>query len=99
MARENLFVPAAVPEKSIMRMRRETDPQIAARAARQFIRPALQRNHIVEDGATAPEQVLARRREHDATADAIEEADVQLLLEQQDLPRQGRLAEYDGAQG
>src|SRR5262245_35078190 len=31
MARENLFVPAAVPEKSIMRMRGEIDPQIAAR--------------------------------------------------------------------
>src|SRR5213076_3331365 len=29
MARENLFVPAAVPEKSIMRMRGEIDPQIA----------------------------------------------------------------------
>jgi 6-phosphogluconolactonase len=31
MARENLFMPAAVPEKSIMRMRGEIDPQIAAR--------------------------------------------------------------------
>ena len=30
MARENLFVPAAVPEKSIMRMRGEINPQIAA---------------------------------------------------------------------
>src|SRR5262245_53393855 len=30
MARENLFVPAAVPEKSILRMRGEIDPQIAA---------------------------------------------------------------------
>ena len=30
MARENLFVPAAVPQKSIMRMRGEIDPQIAA---------------------------------------------------------------------
>ena len=30
MARENLFVPAAVPEESIMRMRGEIDPQIAA---------------------------------------------------------------------
>ena len=30
MARENLFVPAAVPEKSIMRMRGEIDPRIAA---------------------------------------------------------------------
>ena len=30
MAGENLFVPAAVPEKSIMRMRGEIDPQIAA---------------------------------------------------------------------
>ena len=29
MARENLFVPAAVPEKSVMRMRGEIDPQIA----------------------------------------------------------------------
>src|SRR5215211_809004 len=29
MARENLFLPAAVPEKSIMRMRGEIDPQIA----------------------------------------------------------------------
>ena len=30
MVRENLFVPAAVPEKSIMRMRGEIDPPIAA---------------------------------------------------------------------
>lgn len=30
MARETLFVPAAVPEKSIMRMKGEIDPQIAA---------------------------------------------------------------------
>jgi 6-phosphogluconolactonase len=30
MARESLFVPAGVPEKSIMRMRGELDPQIAA---------------------------------------------------------------------
>ena len=30
MARQSLFVPAAVPEKSIMRMRGEIDPQIAA---------------------------------------------------------------------
>jgi 6-phosphogluconolactonase len=31
MARETLFVPAGVPEESIMRMRGEIDPQIAAR--------------------------------------------------------------------
>ena len=31
MARENLFVPAAVPEKSIMRMRGEIEPQIASK--------------------------------------------------------------------
>ena len=30
MARESLFVPGAVPEKSIMRMRGEIDPQVAA---------------------------------------------------------------------
>lgn len=30
MARENLFVPAAIPEKSILRMRGEIEPQIAA---------------------------------------------------------------------
>ncbi len=30
MASESLFIPAAVPEKSIARMRGETDPQIAA---------------------------------------------------------------------
>jgi 6-phosphogluconolactonase len=30
MARESLFIPAAVPEKSVMRMRGEIDPQIAA---------------------------------------------------------------------
>ena len=30
MARENLFVPAGVPEKSIMRMQGEIDPEIAA---------------------------------------------------------------------
>ena len=30
MVRETLFVPAAVPEKSIMRMRGEIDPQVAA---------------------------------------------------------------------
>jgi len=31
MAREALFIPAAVPEKSIMRMRGEIDPEISAR--------------------------------------------------------------------
>src|SRR5215469_18367676 len=31
MARENLFLPGAVPAKSIMRMQGEIDPQIAAR--------------------------------------------------------------------
>jgi 6-phosphogluconolactonase len=31
MAREALFIPAAIPEKSIMRMRGEIDPKIAAR--------------------------------------------------------------------
>jgi 6-phosphogluconolactonase len=31
MARETLFVPAGVPEESIMRMRGEIDPQVAAR--------------------------------------------------------------------
>ena len=30
MARESLFVPAAVPEKSVMRMRGEIDPQLGA---------------------------------------------------------------------
>src|ERR1700730_11566070 len=30
MARESLFAPAAVPEKSVMRMRGEIDPQLAA---------------------------------------------------------------------
>src|SRR5438445_4480987 len=30
MARESLFVPAAVPEKSVVRMRGEIDPQLAA---------------------------------------------------------------------
>jgi 6-phosphogluconolactonase len=30
MARQNLFVPAAVPEKSILRMRGEIEPQLAA---------------------------------------------------------------------
>jgi 6-phosphogluconolactonase len=30
MARENLFVPAAIPERSIIRMRGEIDPQVAA---------------------------------------------------------------------
>src|SRR5205823_4171343 len=30
MARETLFAPAAIPQKSIMRMRGELDPQIAA---------------------------------------------------------------------
>lgn len=31
MARETLFIPAAVPEKSIMRMRGEIEPQLSAR--------------------------------------------------------------------
>lgn len=34
MARESLFVPAAVPEKSIARMRGEIDPQVAAQEYR-----------------------------------------------------------------
>jgi 6-phosphogluconolactonase len=35
MAHENLFVPAAVPDRSIMRMRGEIDPQLAAQAYEQ----------------------------------------------------------------
>ena len=43
MARESLFVPAAVPDKSVARMRGEIDPQLAAQeyqdAARSVSRP------------------------------------------------------------
>jgi 6-phosphogluconolactonase len=48
MARENLFTPAAVPEKSIMRMRGEINPQIAAREYQQ------QLESIVDAGRSAP---------------------------------------------
>jgi 6-phosphogluconolactonase len=37
MARENLFIPAAVPDKSVMRMRGEIDPQIAAQEYEQHL--------------------------------------------------------------
>src|SRR5213080_3855361 len=37
MARETLFVPAGVPEESIMRMRGETDPQVAAREYEDYL--------------------------------------------------------------
>jgi len=37
MARETLFVPAAVPEESIARMRGEIDPQIAAQEYEDFL--------------------------------------------------------------
>jgi 6-phosphogluconolactonase len=65
MARENLFVPAAVPEKSIMRMRGEIDPRIAAheyeqqldRIAAQRAEPIYQHDLILlglgDDGHTA----------------------------------------------
>jgi 6-phosphogluconolactonase len=65
MARENLFAPAAVPEKSIMRMRGEIDPQIAAHEyeqqldaiAAQHGEPAYQHDLILlglgDDGHTA----------------------------------------------
>jgi 6-phosphogluconolactonase len=65
MARENLFVPAAVPEKSIMRMRGEIDPQIAAQeyddqldlTARQHSEPIYRHDLILlglgDDGHTA----------------------------------------------
>ena len=45
MARENLFLPAGVPEESIMRMRGEIDPQIAARQYEQQLETiAIQRD-------------------------------------------------------
>jgi 6-phosphogluconolactonase len=65
MARDILFVPAAVPEKSIMRMRGEIDPQIGAQEyqdhldvlARQRGEPIYQHDLILlglgEDGHTA----------------------------------------------
>ena len=65
MARETLFAPAAVPEKSIMRMRGELDPQIAAKEyedklnaiAAEHGRPIYQHDLILlglgEDGHTA----------------------------------------------
>jgi 6-phosphogluconolactonase len=65
MARETLFVPAAIPEKSIMRMRGEIDPQIAAQEyedhldvlATQCGEPIYQHDLILlglgEDGHTA----------------------------------------------
>jgi 6-phosphogluconolactonase len=65
MARENLFAPAAVPEKSIMRMRGEIDPQIAAHEyeqqlhaiAAQHSEPTYQHDLILlglgDDGHTA----------------------------------------------
>src|SRR5213080_4779110 len=37
MARETLFVPASVPEKSIMRMRGEIDPAIAAQEYEDYL--------------------------------------------------------------
>ncbi|PYK67787.1 MAG: 6-phosphogluconolactonase [Verrucomicrobia bacterium] len=37
MARETLFVPAGVPEESIMRMRGEIDPQVAAREYEDYL--------------------------------------------------------------
>jgi len=65
MARENLFVPADVPEKSVMRMRGEIDPQIAAQEyedeltaiARERREPIYQHDLILlglgDDGHTA----------------------------------------------
>jgi 6-phosphogluconolactonase len=65
MVRENLFAPAAVPEKTIMRMRGEIDPQIAAHEyaqqldaiAAQHAEPTYQHDLILlglgDDGHTA----------------------------------------------
>lgn len=48
MARESLFLPAGVPEKSIMRMRGEIDPQIAAQEYQdEFEVLAAQRGEII----------------------------------------------------
>jgi 6-phosphogluconolactonase len=48
MARETLFVPAAVPEKSIARMRGEIDPQVAAQEYQEGLdRLAAQRGEMI----------------------------------------------------
>lgn len=48
MARESLFVPAAVPEKSIARIRGEIDPQLAAQEYRDRLdRLAAQRGEMI----------------------------------------------------
>ena len=48
MARESLFVPASVPEKSVARMRGEIDPQIAAQEYQEGLDLlAIQRSEII----------------------------------------------------
>ena len=54
-------------------------------------RPLADQVGIRQQAATAPEQVLSRRCQPDAPADAIEELQVQFVLQRADLPRRRRL--------
>src|SRR5215510_3010046 len=68
-------------------------PQCSAVAAPKQPDALAEPADLTEDAAAVAEQLLADGREHKAAPDTVEKVETELLLEIEDLPRQGGLAD------